>query len=81
MTQALWITGLIVLAGCSDPARNAEEQLDFVRNYGSPAEKCTAASKVYDVYMSQRDEKNLNSSRLRRDIYCQSADLDPRNAP
>uniref|UniRef100_UPI0035CA8DB3 hypothetical protein n=1 Tax=uncultured Sphingomonas sp. TaxID=158754 RepID=UPI0035CA8DB3 len=72
--RALWVIGLLVLAGCSDPAQDAEDQFRFVQKNGSDDEKCAAARKVYDVYLAQRNEEKLKEARLTKGIYCQLAD-------
>lgn len=47
-----------VLAGCSDPAKQAEAQYDMVQAGGTLDEACAAATKARDAYLAQGDSQD-----------------------
>lgn len=72
---ALGLTSLLI--GCSSPAEKAEADLKFLQDHGGTAwEICHAAQRATQAWMDDHNAERFEDSRLRRNIYCQKAELD-----
>lgn len=75
--KKLLIVGALVLAGCSDPVKDAERELEIVESSGgSSAEVCEAKSKVAAAYLEAKDAKGYEQAKLSADITCMNARLE-----
>lgn len=69
--------GVLMLAGCSNAAEQAEKQYEIVVRSGTPSEKCEAAKKVQAAYLSAGDEKNYREWQMQAQGECTLAKFTP----
>ena len=75
MRKLVVVVGLMV-AGCSNPAKDAERQYEMVEKTGNKAEICKAAKKVEQAYLEAGNQQRYSDWRLRRDINCLTAEVE-----
>lgn len=81
MRVVLFVGAALALFGCSNPVRDAEEELEILKKSGaSSREICVAARKVADAHLKAKDEAGYKQADLSADINCTRADLDAYSA-
>ncbi|WP_420478229.1 hypothetical protein [Brevundimonas sp. FT23028] len=69
----------LAVAGCSDPVKDAQRELEIIENTkGSSAQLCAAREKLATAYLKTHDEKAYEEARLRASIQCMNAELERR---
>lgn len=69
-----------LVAGCSNPARDAEERYEIVKRTGTNGEICAASREVLEAYLQAGDEKNYQWWHTLSGVDCQLAQLAGANA-
>jgi hypothetical protein len=69
-----------LVAGCSNPARDAEERYEIVKRTGTNGEICAASREVLEAYLQAGDEKNYQWWHTLSGVDCQLAELAGANA-
>lgn len=64
-----------LVAGCSSPARDAEERYEIVKRTGTRGEICAAGQQVAAAYLHASDEREYQRWRTVSEIDCQNAEL------
>lgn len=67
---------LLALAGCSNPAEDAEDQYNIVAASGPSDQKCEAAKRVRDAWLREKNQHLYATWQLRARIDCTSAQMD-----
>lgn len=80
--KRLLIIGALVLAGCSDPVKDAQRELEIVESTGgSSADVCKAKEKLADAYLKARKAKEYETARVYANITCMNARFDQQYGP
>jgi hypothetical protein len=80
--KKLLIIGALVLAGCSDPVKDAERELEIVESSGgSSADICAAREKVADAHLKAHDQQAYRNARLSADVQCMNARFERQYGP
>lgn len=80
--KKLMIVGALMLAGCADPVKDAERELEIVESANaSNAEVCAAKRKVAEAYLKAQQQERYKAAKLNADVACMNAQLDPAGSP
>lgn len=78
-TRAVIAISLLTLSACSDRARDEESRYDIVANGNDNVATCGQAKKVAAAYLDQKDQPQYETWKLRSEIACSSAEMEPYN--
>lgn len=79
MRRFLFVVPIFV-AGCANPAKEAEERYEMVKRSGTNGEICDASREVVEAYLDAGDDKNYQWWHTLSGIDCQTAQLAGANA-